>query len=81
MTDLIASLIRTYVPAVVGAVLVAIGSALDIANLDTPDNRARVVGAIFVVYYAGVRLLERKYPKAGWLLGLPKPPSYTPPAA
>lgn len=80
MTDYIASLIRTYVPAVVGAVLVVIGNALDLGTLDTADNRTKVVGAIFVVYYAVVRLAEKKWPKLGWLLGLPKPPSYTPPA-
>jgi hypothetical protein len=78
MTDFFASLIRTYAPALVGVVLVAIGNALDVGGLDTADNRAKVVGAIFVLYYAGIRLLEKKYPRAGWLLGLAKTPGYTP---
>jgi sulfite exporter TauE/SafE len=78
MTDYVASLIRTYAPAIVGVVLVTIGNALDVANLDSADNQARVVAGIFVVYYAVVRALEKRYPKAGWLLFLAKPPAYTP---
>ena len=31
-------------------------------------------------YAAGVRLLEKKWPAAGWLLGVPGAPAYTPPA-
>jgi len=76
MSDYVASLIRTYAPAIVGVVLVTVGNALDIANLDSTDNRAKVVGGVFVVYYALVRLLEKKYPKAGWLLGVAKTPGY-----
>jgi hypothetical protein len=37
-------------------------------------------GSIFVVsgaYYEIVRVIETKYPKAGWLLGVPKAPTYS----
>jgi S-adenosylmethionine hydrolase len=77
MTDYIASLIRTYAPAVVGVVLVAISQALDITDLNTDENKAKVVAGIFVVYYAVVRLLEKKFPKAGWLLFLARTPGYS----
>lgn len=81
MTDYVASLIRTYAPAIVAAVLAYLADLTDIAELNAPGNTAKVVAAIFIAYYAIVRALEKKYPKAGWLLFLAKKPEYpaTPP--
>ncbi len=81
MSDYVASLIRTYAPAVVAAVLAYLGDTLDITNINSPENVAKVVGGLFVVYYAVVRLAEKKWPNAGWLLFLAKKPAYpaTPP--
>jgi len=74
MSDKIASIIRTIVPAVV-AFLVAWAAR---AGLDIPVEEVTGVIEIVVlgVYYAGVRYLEENHPKAGWLLGLPAKPSY-----
>lgn len=77
MDNYVTSTIRTTVPIVVGAVvgfLVAHGVNVDpnaIAGLT-----AFLSGLFSAVYYVAVRLLEHKFPKAGWLLGTPKKPTY-----
>ena len=74
MNDLLKSMIRTFVPVVVGLILSAlaqIGVKVD------PGTIAGAVDAIFIGgYYAIVRFLESKSPKLGWLLGLPSEPHY-----
>jgi hypothetical protein len=79
MTDYVASLIRTYAPAIVAGVLAYLADVTDITNINSPENVAKVVAGIFVVYYAAVRLAEKKWPKAGWLLFLAKKPNYPAP--
>lgn len=80
MKALADSLVRTFVPIIVGAVIsffVTSGIELD------PEFE----GALFLVvtavlqgvYYLAVRLFELYVsPKFGWLLGLAKKPVYTP---
>lgn len=72
------SLVRTYVPIVVGAAVsffVSQGVVLD------PEFEAALTAGVFAlsaaVWYTAVRLLETYVtPKFGWLLGLNKAPSY-----
>lgn len=73
------SIIRTVVPIIVGSIiawLAARGVKVDEATI------LPAVDAIAAAtYYAIIRLIEDKWPKAGWLLGSPGAPSYTSPAS
>lgn len=74
MEDLLKSVIRTFVPVVVG--LIMSGLATINVTLDEPALYG-LVDALFVgLYYTVVRFLETKEKKFGWLLGLPSPPHY-----
>lgn len=75
MNALALSLIRTYVPAAVGALLswlLTLGVQID------PATEAALVaagaGLLTAVYYTLARLLEQKWPGAGVLLGATKSP-------
>lgn len=78
MSNLVTSLIRTYVPIVVGALasyLLTVG-----INLDA-DAQLGLVTALTVilqgVYYLVARLLEKKVsPRFGLLLGVASKPKY-----
>ena len=76
-SDFVTSLIRTYVPIIVGTVvgwLAAKGITVDsnaVAGLT-----AFLSGFFSAVYYLVVRVLERRYPQLGWLLGAAKKPEY-----
>lgn len=73
--DWFASMIRTVVvPAIVG--VLAAGALYGGTDLP-PDTAALISTAFSFLYWAIVRLLEVRFPKAGWLLLLPRPPSYT----
>jgi uncharacterized membrane protein (DUF441 family) len=78
MKDLVPSLIRTYVPVIVGQFVAWL--ALKGVNLDDKtvvSLTATVGGIITAVYYLAARLLERYVsPKLGWLLGRATPPVY-----
>jgi hypothetical protein len=77
MSNLMVSAIRTVVAALVGAGvtwLIRQGWVAD-DSVTQPLTEALVVictGA----YYVIVRAVEQVYPQAGWLLGVPKAPSY-----
>lgn len=77
MNDFVISLIRTWTPMAVGA-FVAWLTSLGV-NLD-PGATAGLIaflGALFsAVYYLIVRLIEKKYPGAGALLGAVKKVEY-----
>lgn len=78
----VTSLIRTYVPLAIG-VLVSWLASIGI-SIDSTASAALVAGIGAVVaaaWYALARLLERKWPKFGGLLGVPKAPEYAKPAA
>lgn len=75
------SLVRTYVPWVVGAIvglLTASGIPLD------PEVESQVTLTLTLVagaiYYALARVVERVWPHLfGWVLGSPKQPTYSKP--
>jgi hypothetical protein len=75
MTVFIAGLIRTVVPAIVGALaawLVSLG--LDLPA-DAYEGLTAALGLLFTgIYYAVVRLIEDRVPQFGCLLGLAKSP-------
>lgn len=80
--DMLIAVIRTFVPSVVGT---AIAWGID-HGVTVPDDvqvqlSAALVALCITLYYALVTLLERKVnPAFGWLLGVPKAPSYEAPA-
>lgn len=75
MNVFIAGLIRTVVPALVGAVatwFVSLG--LDVGP-EAYVGLTAFLGLVFTsLYYAVVRLIEDRVPQVGWLLGLAKSP-------
>lgn len=81
MKALFDSIVRTFTPIIVGAVVgwfVTAGITLD------PEFEGAltlvVSGGLSLVYYVGVRLLETYVaPKFGWLLGLARQPEYPAP--
>ena len=76
-----ASIVRTIVPIVVGAVLAWVTSiGITVDEQFEPLLTASLTGAFSGAYYIVVRLLETYVaPKLGWLLGLAKTPvAYTP---
>lgn len=80
MNDIITSLVRTYVPVIVGSVIAWLAARG--INVDAQTSAAAVTaltGVIILAYYTIVRLLERKFPKIGVLLGSTKKPEYTEP--
>jgi hypothetical protein len=77
LTNLVASLIRTLAPMCAGlliAWLVRQGVSVD-DSYEQPLTEILTV-AFGAVYYVVARLLERKWPVAGWMLGYPKQPDY-----
>ena len=78
MTDYGRSLIRTFVPLLVGSLvawLATRGVKVDSSTL-LPLVDAFATG----LYYGVVRWLETRWPKLGWLLGVPGAPQYAAPA-
>lgn len=75
MTVFIAGLIRTVVPAIVGALATWLLSfGLDVGP-DAYAGLTAFLGLVFTgLYYVVVRLIEDRVPQAGWLLGLAKSP-------
>lgn len=73
------SLIRTFVPLVVGSLVAWL------ATLGIEVDRTALIGILdpllATAYYALIRAAEKRWPGAGWLLGAPGAPSYAPPSA
>lgn len=80
MNDYFTSLIRTYVPLIIGAVISWL--ALHGVNPSLTDPQYSIVvttltAVVTGLYYTVVRLFEHYVsPKFGWLLGLAKTPTY-----
>lgn len=77
MTNFFTSLVRTYVPIIVGA-FAAWLITVDI-ELDASSQAGLIVGLTGLlqgVYYLAVRLGERKFPWLGVLLGSTQKPVY-----
>lgn len=85
MNDYFTSLVRTYVPLIVGAViswLALHGIKPSITAAQMSVLYTTLTAAVTALYYTIVRLFEHYVsPKFGWLLGLAKTPSYTPAVA
>jgi hypothetical protein len=76
VNDFVTSLVRTYVPIGIGYLV-----SLGVLPTTLSDQAAAAATAgIIAAYYLVARALEAKFPKLGWLLGVPKAPSYPPPA-
>lgn len=82
MSDLTPSIIRTAVPLIVGPLVTWLASKG--VDIDGETLTVAVAAVVGFVYYVGVRLLERRWPALGVLLGSKKKPTYvdpgTPPA-
>ncbi len=77
MSDTLTSLIRTYVPIVVGALvswLITLGIEVD--STTQAGLVTGLTGVVTAAYYTIVRLLETRIPWIGVLLGTTKVPSY-----
>lgn len=79
MSNFLVSLIRTYVPVVIGAIVAWVCRKMGWVTPDTSALATAFTGLVIGAYYAGARLLEKKWPAAGWLLGAPKQPEYVNP--
>lgn len=75
LANLAASLVRTTTPIVAGVA----GSIAASPYLDPFLTERAIAATLAVVYYALARLLERRLPAFGWLLGVPIQPVYTSP--
>jgi hypothetical protein len=72
--DTITSFIRTYVPVIIGAGIAwLVQQGIDI---DGEALKAAGVAIAIALYYALARVLEKRWPVFGWLLGTPKQPTY-----
>lgn len=77
MSNFVTSLTRTYAPIIIGG-LVSWLATLGL-QLDSETTAALVIaftGFIQALYYTVVRLLEKKWPKLGILLGKATTPDY-----
>jgi hypothetical protein len=72
VNDTIVSLIRTWVPVVVGTLIAYLANR----GFNIDINQNAVVAATIAIYYALARAAEKKWPALGWLLGVPKEPAY-----
>ena len=72
MADQITSLVRTWVPIAVGALI-----SWGVLPADLSDSATLAFGGLIMgAYYAAVRVLEARFPWVGWLLGKAKTPTY-----
>ena len=83
MSDQFVSLIRTWVPIVVGSLISWLASlGLDVGAQANTGLTIFLTALVIAVYYALVRALEKKWPVVGrFLLGSSRVPEYTPPQA
>lgn len=80
MSDFVTSFVRTYVPIAVGTIISWLATkGINIDPQASAGLVAFLTGLIIAVYYGAVRLLEKKFPQIGWLLGSVKKPEYTQP--
>lgn len=77
ISDFSASLIRTGVPYLVGLGLAWLATTgFHVPGAYEPVIDSVAAFGIGTGYYAIVRAVEAKFPKAGWFLGVPKKPVY-----
>lgn len=81
MSDLVNSLIRTYVPLGVGVLVTWLASfGVHIDSTATAALAAGLGAVAAALWYTIVRALERRWPALGALVGSPKAPTYAKPA-
>jgi hypothetical protein len=80
MNDYVLSLVRTWVPVAVGAVLSWLaGLGLDLGKEAEVGFVTFLTAVVIAVYYALARALEKRWPALGrLLLGSAKAPAYAP---
>lgn len=78
MTNFFISLVRTYVPIAVGSVIsfLVVNYGLVVDPNVTLQLVTGLTGLIIAAYYLLARLLERKFPQLGVLLGSTQKPIY-----
>ena len=80
MNDLITSFIRTWTPMLVGSVVAWLTArGIEVSPENALGLTAFLSGLFSALYYAAVRLGERKWPQIGVLLGRAKQVKYTEP--
>lgn len=78
LSDYFASVVRTVVPILVGAVIsFLVRNGIDVSWLNEGEVSAWLTPVAIATYYGIVRAAEKKYPLAGWFLGLAKQPGYS----
>lgn len=78
MNQLVISMIRTYVPLIVGPLIASGLSALGVIDVNVDGVVATIVSVCIGGYWLAVRLISKKIPKAEILLGHVSPPVYPP---
>lgn len=80
MSNFITSMIRTYVPILVGAVLsyLMVNHGIVVPEDLKNEATAFLTGVVIAVYYGVVHWLEQKWPAFGKLLGRQVLPYYQP---
>lgn len=83
LSDTAISAIRTGVPMGVGILAAAItnGLGVEVPAVAAESLSYGVIAFASLAYYGAARKLEQKFPKWGWLLGVPKAPVYDLPPA
>lgn len=77
LTDTVVSYIRTYVPAAAGSIIGwAVANGLPVEKSTQDSLTAVLIVAFIALWYALARVLEKRFPAAGWLLGVPRQPLY-----
>ena len=75
--DMRTAIVRTVVPFITAAIVAWLAErGLD---ADTESISAMVIAVGGSLWYTVIRVLERKWPQVGWLLGSPKIPTYPTP--
>lgn len=78
MNDYALSLIRTAVPAGIGALVsyLAVRYGIVVPDGLSTETTIWITGGVITGYYALVRALEKRWPRIGILLGAAKKPVY-----
>ncbi len=76
MSDRLIAAIRTAVAALVATWIVWATDTFGL-DLDSAAIEIAVLGVVTAVYNAGVNWLATRWPHAGYLLGVPRTPTYT----